>query len=137
MVVKAERKRRGGLAVELLLVFPLLLTVLLGTVEFSLWLSAQQQVLLASREGARTAAMGGDANAVNRSVQLALGEGRFEIAEVFLSTMNENGEPISSGDPVTVQVRLPATAVVPDLLRFIGISIRNEILVGQTVMLKE
>ncbi len=53
MRVNSPRKnsRRASAAVEMLLVLPLLLTVLLGTVEFSLWLAGQQQVTLASRKG--------------------------------------------------------------------------------------
>jgi hypothetical protein len=137
LVAKPRSKRRGGMAIELLFVFPILLAVLLGTVEFSLWLSAQQQVALASREGARTAATGGGANDVNESVRLALGDGRFNVAEVRVTLTDENGDPVSAGDPVAVQVRLPAASAVPDLLRFIGISIRDEVLVGQTVMRKE
>ncbi|MFO0845110.1 MAG: TadE family protein [Gemmataceae bacterium] len=137
MALKAKNKRRGGMAVELLFVFPILLAVLLGTVEFSLWLSAQQQVALASREGARTAATGGGKDAVNLSVRRALGDTRFNAAEVVVNLADDNGDPVAPGDPVAVQVRLPAGAVVPDLLRFIGLSIQNEVLVGQTVMRKE
>jgi hypothetical protein len=137
MVAKPRNKRRGSMTTELLFVFPILLAILLGTVEFSLWLSAQQQVALASREGARTAATGGDGDAVNESVRLALGDGRFNVAEVEVKLTDDNGEPAGPGDPVAVQVRLPAGAVVPDLLRFIGFSIKDEVLVGQTVMRKE
>jgi hypothetical protein len=137
MAAKPGNKRRGSMAIELLFVFPILLAVLLGTVQFSLWLSAQQQVALASREGARTAATGGSAKDVNESVRLTLGDGRFNVAEVKVTLTDEHGDPVTAGNPVAVQVRLPAASAVPDLLRFIGFSIRNEVLVGQTVMRKE
>lgn len=137
MVVKTRSRRRGGMAVELLFVFPILLAVLLGTVEFALWLSAQQQVTLASREGARAAATGGGQDDVTQSVRRALGDVRFNAAEVVVTLTDANGDPLVPGDPVAVQVRLRAGAVVPDLLRFIGFSIQNEVLVGQTVMRKE
>ena len=47
-----RRRRAGSVSLEMLLVFPLLLALLLGTIVFSLWLTAQPQVTLASREGA-------------------------------------------------------------------------------------
>jgi Flp pilus assembly protein TadG len=134
----AERPRRQAtVAIEMLLVFPLLLAVLLGTIVFSLWLSAQQQVSLASREGARAAATGGNAADVNAAVHLALGDNRFSQASVQANLTDSNGNPLASGQPVSVVVQLPVTAAVPDLLVFIGVSIRNQSLVSQTVMRKE
>jgi hypothetical protein len=132
-----ERKRRGGVAVELLLVFPLLLAVLLGTVEFSLWLAGRQQVALASREGARAAATGGTANDVQAAVRLALGDARYQQAQVVADLTDPAGVPVAPGEPVAVLVRLPAAAVVPDLLVVVGVSIRDQSLISQTVMRKE
>jgi hypothetical protein len=134
----ANRKgRKGGVAMELLLVLPLLLAVLLGTVELSLWLAAQQQVSLASREGARVAATGGTRADVNQAIRLALGDARFQRAQVTTWLTDSNSQPLPSGEPVSVLVALPASAVVPDLLVFIGLSIRNQKLISQTVMRKE
>jgi hypothetical protein len=133
----ARPRRRGSLSVELLFVFPILLAVLLGAVQFSLWLSAQQRVALASREGARVAATGGTSDEVAAAVRATLGDARFSAAEVRAGLTESNGDPVASGEPVSVVVSLPAAAVVPDLLRFVGFSIRNEILASQTVMRKE
>lgn len=132
-----RRGRRGGLTLELLLVLPVLLTVLLGTVEFSLWLAAQQQVVLASREGARAAATGAAVDEVEAVVRRVLGDARFASAELAVQITDPAGQPIPPGDPVAVAVRLPARTVVPDLLVFIGLSIRNESLVARTVLRKE
>jgi Flp pilus assembly protein TadG len=134
---RSRRRRRGYATIELLLVFPLLLALLLCTVELAVWLGAQQQVTLAAREGARVAATGGTPADVNAAVQLALGNTRYQQANVQAALTDANGNPVVSGAPVAVTVSLPATAVVPDLLIFIGISIRNESLVSQTVMRKE
>lgn len=133
----AKPRRRASMSIELLLVFPLLLAVLLGTVQFSLWMSAQQRVALASREATRVAATGGTRDEVAASVRLTLGDTRFQLAEIQANLTDSNGDPIASGEPVSVLVSLPAGAVVPDLLRIIGFSIRNEFLVSQTVMRKE
>lgn len=132
-----RRTRRGSMSVELLFVLPILLAVLLGTVEFALWLSAQQQVVLASREGGRVAATGGSLDQVNEAVHLTLGDARFANATVQATLTDEFGAPIAPGQPVTVLVQLPAATVVPDLLVFIGITIRDQSLIAQTVMLKE
>ncbi len=137
MVAERLRRRKGSVAIEMLLVFPLLLAVLLATIVFALWLSAQQRVSLASREGARTAAIGGSAADVNQAVHFALGDNHFARASVQANLTDSNGVPLASGQPVSVVVQLPASAAVPDLLVFIGVSVRNQTLVSQTVMRKE
>lgn len=129
--------RRGSLTVELLLVFPLLLVVLLGTVEFALWLTAEQRVTLASREGARTAARGGTLDDVQQTVHLVLGDTTFQSAEVQAILTDDRGQPQVPGGPVTVVVALPFRVLVPDLLAFTGVSFGGSLLVSQTVMLKE
>ena len=137
MAAKRAPRRSAVAALELLLVLPLLMTVLLGTVLFSLWLSAQQQVNLAAREGARVAATGGGIDDINAVVRLALGDARYQRATVQAQLDGPDGGPAAPGDPVAVIVSLPATAAVPDLLAFIGLSIRDQVLVGRTVMRKE
>jgi Flp pilus assembly protein TadG len=131
------RSRRGSLTVELLLLVPLLLIVLLGTVEFSLWLSAQQKVALASREGARTAARGGSVADVQQAVHLVLGDAVYQQTQVQATLTDGNGNPQPPGGPVAVVVALPVGVLVPDLLAFTGVSFGGKLLVAQTVMLKE
>jgi len=74
---------------------------------------------------------------IEQAVRLALGDARFAQASVTAMLTDGNGDPVASGEPIAVQVRLPASAAVPDLLIFAGLSIRNQVLVGQTVMRKE
>ncbi len=131
------RRRPAMLAIELLFVLPVLLTVVLATVEFSLWLSAQQQVALASREGARVAAQGGSADDVLQTVQLVLGLNWSSAAQVQASLNDSDGNPLPAGAPVSVLVTIPAGTVVPDLLVLAGFSIGNEFIASQTVMRKE
>jgi Flp pilus assembly protein TadG len=131
------KTRRGHVAIELLIVLPILLTVLLGTIEFSLLLTAQQQVSLAAREATRVAATGGSVADIEQAVRLALGDARFAQASVTAMLTDGNGDPVASGEPIAVRVQMPASAAVPDLLVFAGLSIRNQVLVGQTVMRKE
>ncbi len=137
----SSTRRRGHLTLELLMVFPILLVLLLAMVEFSLILHARQQLLSASREACRVAALGGSAEAVQSEAKRCLGEGRLGDADVELT--DEWGQPlpggqaVPSGSAVMVWVRLPTWHAVPDLLRFIGYSIKDDEIVGRTVMRRE
>lgn len=133
--------RRGYLTLELLFVFPLLIMLLAGMIQLSMTLHARQQLVAACREGARVAALGGDATDVERAVHRSLGDGRLGESSVLLTT--EEDQPLASarqvppGEPVAVWVRLPTARAVPDLLRFIGYSIRDDEIVARTIMRRE
>lgn len=129
--------RRGTMAVEMALVLPILLVVLAAMVEFSMMLVARQQIVAASREGARVAAQGGSNDDVTQAVQLFLGNGNLAQANIDAVLTDGSGRPLPPGSPVMVTVSLPANQAVPDLLAFIGVSLQNETLAAQTVMRKE
>src|SRR5205823_1133660 len=57
------RDRRGVAMVEFALVFPLLLLLVFGIIEFGQTLSAQQMIINGAREGARSAILPGATNA--------------------------------------------------------------------------
>lgn len=136
-----RQPRRGILTFELLLILPILLIVLLAAVQFSLTLHARQQLVAASREGCRVAALGGSLDEVERTVRRTLGTGRLADAEIDLTDESGKtlhpGTPVFSGEPVAVWLKLPTVHVVPDLLRFMGYSIKNDELVARTVMRRE
>lgn len=137
MAREPRRARRGVLAVELLFVLPILLGLLLATVEFSMLLVAEQQILIASREGARVAAQGGDVPDIQAAVQTFLGQGVLSQATVTAVLTDLAGQPIPSGSAIAVTVSLPARQAVPDMLVFLGYSISGDTLVGTTIMRKE
>jgi Flp pilus assembly protein TadG len=118
-------------------VLPILLALITGTVEFSLLLGARQQLLAASREGARVAAQGGDAAEVEQAVRTFLGQGNLQAAQVQSALTDAAGNPLSTGDSVQVVVSVPATQATPDLLAFVGVSLHDQVLVARTVMRKE
>jgi hypothetical protein len=151
-------------AVELLLITPIVLGLIVGVVELSMMTAANEHLSAASREGCRVAALGGDAQEIRRAVYNHLGHGSLggsQILAVYLDdaqgrpivsnlTLNvrddddrrpdddrKRGRPIPSGEPVMVRVEIAANQAVPDLLAFIGFSIRGKQLVGQTIMRKE
>lgn len=134
-------RRRGSMTFELILIFPIALAFFLAMVEFSMIITARQQLLAASREGARVASIGADLPEVETTIKRCLGTGVLSDAEITMT--NGNGDEIStsltvhSGEPVEVWLRLPTAHAVPDMLRFIGYSIRNDELVARTVMRRE
>lgn len=127
-------RRPGALhAVELLLLLPLVLAIVLGIIEYSLILSTDQQLAVASRQGARVAAQGGSAVEVEASARLALGNGILAKNAVVKSRLSD-----VTGTPVTVVVTVAdAARVIPDMLRLIGFSVKNHPLAGSTVMMRE
>jgi Flp pilus assembly protein TadG len=136
MTIKGQT-RRGAMAVELMFVLPVLLAFLFGTVEFSMLLLARQQLLVASREGARVAALGGSSADVEQNTRLFLGTGSLSQATVEVILTDAEGQPVMTGGPVAVTVSLPATQAAPDLLAFLGFSLQQETILAQTVMRKE
>ena len=133
--------RRGILAFELLLFLPILLLLVLAMVQFSMTLHARQQLVAASREGCRIAALGGTLSEVEQTVRRTLGTGKLADADIELTDEKGTpilaGTPVFSGDSVAVWLRLPTIHVVPDLLRFMGYSIKNDELVARTLMRRE
>lgn len=133
--------RKGTLTLELMLVFPILFALLLAMIQLGMTQYARQQLLAASREGCRVAALGGDQVDVEAMAKKCLGTGKLGESEVVLT--DEGGAPIPggsavpSGDLIMVWVRIPHAYVVPDLLRFIGYSHKTDELVGRTAMRRE
>jgi len=124
-------------ALETILFLPVFLVLLFATIEFSLVLIAKQQLLTASREGARVGALGGDDAEVRAAVARVLGSGSVAAAEVQTRLTDENGLALPSGEPVEVSVALPAGAAAPDLLRLIGYSLDGQHVVARTSLRKE
>jgi Flp pilus assembly protein TadG len=132
-----RRKRRGSMLIELLFALPIALIVLLAMIEFSQILAARQQLQAASREGARVAALGGDPTEAEAAARQFLGTGNLAAATVVVGETDSSGQPIPTGGPVYVIVSLPTGQAVPDLLAWIGFSIRGDTLIAETVMRKE
>jgi hypothetical protein len=145
-----SRGRRGVVVVELLLVLPLLLIVLLGTVEFAMLLIARAELVAACREGARVACHdGGDRDGireeVRETVHRTLGNGSLgHCTKVEVCWQREDRthpphpedpkHPRFGRDRVRVVVHAPAARVVPNLLAWAGFSIASKELSSETVM---
>lgn len=113
--------RQGTLTIELLLVLPILLTLLAGMIQFSMVLTARQQLLAASREGARVAARGADINEIHSCVHRTLGHGSLEHAKVHCQRIHDDSpDHVCSRDRVEVTVHVPSDKAVPNFLCFIA-----------------
>ena len=134
MDARNTQKRRGILAIELLFALPLVIGLLLAMIQFSLFLSARQQVTNATREGARVLALGGDADEVRLAVDRFLGP---QIADISATLTDGNGNPVAPGQPVEVMVRIPTKYLVPDMLGMIGFGWGDSKLISKTVMRRE
>jgi Flp pilus assembly protein TadG len=104
-----RKRRRGAAAVEFAIVLPVFVILVFGMIEYGRMVMVQQVITNASREGARRAVLDG---ATTSSVQSAV--------TTYLTNAAVNGgsaavspDPTAaaSGDPVTVTVTIPFSAV--------------------------
>ena len=108
-----SRKRRRGLAtVEAALVFPLLLIVTFGCIEYGWIFLKSQQITNAARQGARIAArpdsVNGDVTSAIGTMLGAVGIGSGEYSVDIVPTDVTTPEP---GDILTVTVTVPYTNI--------------------------
>lgn len=131
------RARRASLTIELLLITPVLVAVVIAAVEFALLIAAEHRLESAAALAARVAAQGGDAKAVSKAVHDSLGGGRWEKVEVKAILEDDGGRPLAAGSNVEVVVTIDAAQVVPDLLGFVGFSLKDQTLRGRALLRKE
>ncbi|HEY7326753.1 MAG TPA: TadE family protein [Gemmataceae bacterium] len=100
--------RSGSIAVELLLLTPVLFGLILAVVEFGMMIAANEQLAGASREGCRVAALGGGPDEIVRAVQNHLGQGNLIRAQIsVILTQQQDGTPIvtaltnNNGQPIS------------------------------------
>jgi len=137
--------RRGGLTLELIIALPILLTVVFAIVQYSLILISTQALAAAANVAAREASLpSATETTVTQAAARALqGWGFAGDVDTFISV---GGSPVGpsnrlegslTGEEVGVTLRVAATKVTPDLLKFIGMSIQNTQLSATQVMRKE
>jgi Flp pilus assembly protein TadG len=132
-----RRPRRGSLTVELILVLPILIVVLTAMVQFSVVLAARQQLLAASREGARVGARGGNEMEVTATVKQALGSSSLADAAIGCRVLAENPQnPIHGRECVQVTIQVPTQRVVPGFLSWMS-RLEEDNLTVCTVMHRE
>lgn len=108
-IQKYVRNNRGQALVEFALVMPVLLLLALGIMEFGVVIHENMVVAEASREGARSAALGGSDTVVETAAKNAATGLDGTKVLVTISPSLER----TTGDPVTVQVEYPVQAFTP------------------------
>ena len=134
-----KRTRRAGAinCMELLFVLPVLLIVVFAILEFGCLWSANLRVKAASQAACRVATLPAATPeemmlAVQRMSDQSLGNASL------VRSSKINVQPAEhSGDPVTVEVRVPMSAAAPDMLAVFGLELKGRELIGRTVMRKE
>jgi hypothetical protein len=136
-LTRRSGNRSGSLSVELILILPVILLFILGLIDLGILAGVQEQLTVASREGARVAAQGGDGAEVERAVRLFLGRGKLHEASVHWVLTDKDDRPLRSGQPVEVSVRFPVNKTGLGILRFLHLGRNGDEFVAQTVMRKE
>jgi Flp pilus assembly protein TadG len=126
----ARRRKGAVLTVELLFILPLLTIVLLAIAEFSFMLLAMQAVTAAANVGAREGSLPSSTDTtVEQAVEDALAgwvfQGREET-KTFVNGSDTNVATAMTGDAIEVTVIVSTPQAVPDLLKFIGLTIEGQ-----------
>lgn len=122
MSIRSRRRapdERGVAAIEFALVFPVLITLIFGSIEFGLAIQERTLVANAAREGARAASFGDTEAQVDAAVKASLGSS--DGATITLDCVTTEGASCDNGTfgnlaKVTVSVRYTGlTGLVPAL----------------------
>lgn len=131
----STRKRRQGavLSMELIFVLPILLALILASVEFGMLWSSGRRVEEAAAAGCRTASFrGADEAAIRRSIERTLDRESL-VKSYSIDVRRDLPDP----SEVCVTVSVPMKAAAPDMLGIIGFTLGSRRITAQSVMRKE
>ncbi len=124
-----RHRRRGTVMWEIVLLFPIFIGFLLGTIEFSIAFFQRQQLLTSVREGARVAARGGSVTEVTDTVQSRFGP----AVTVVVTPITVDPLTVTGRNAVQVTGTVNTTDVVPNLIPYL-VDLTGEQLVVTVVM---
>ncbi len=106
MGVRGRKAERGAAAVEFALLLPVLVVILLGTIDWGYFFFAEQVVTNAAREGARAGSVfvGGNTQAATTTAQTYLTNGGLTGVAAINSSM-------SGPNQITVTVSYPTGSI--------------------------
>ena len=130
---RATRRDHGTVAIELALLLPVLLLVLIGTMEYGWLYLKTQQVGAAARNAARVGIVEGATNAeVQASVDAVMAEADLDDSG-YATTISADVASAAPGTTITVTVSVPASALALTAFPLP----RPETLTGRASMVKE
>ena len=130
---RAAGRDRGSVAVELALLLPVLLLVLIGTMEYGWLYLKTQQIGAAARNAARVGIVEGATNAeVQASVDAVMAEADLD-GSGYSTTISPDVAAAAAGTTVTVTVSVPASALALTAFPLP----RPDTLTGRSSMVKE
>ncbi len=114
-----RRNRRGAAVVEFAIVAPVFFLLVFGMIEYGRMVMVQQVITNASREGARVAVLDGSTNAGNDSdpydvsgkIKSYLTTAKIPYSSSYVTVSPNPPSSAGSGNPVTVTVSIPFSAV--------------------------
>jgi len=132
---RRSRTRRGALqAAQLLLVLPIFLLVLFGIIQFGAFFMQQQRLESAVNVAAQIAAAEHDTDtlrqeAAEEAFYSALSQVSWQKqVELSIDLVHLNGEAVK------VSAAVPSSAVLPDVLAWVGLGLGNQQMSAQAVM---
>lgn len=131
----SSRRRRLGavMSMELIFVLPILLALILASIEFGMLWSSGRRVEEAAAAGCRTASFrGADDLAVRRSIERTLD--RASLVKTYAIDIRRD---LPNPNEVCVTVKVPMKAAAPDMLGIIGFTLGSRTITAQSVMRKE
>ena len=134
-------RRRGSAVLDAALVFPILISLTFGCIEFGDFFYVKHTLQGAAREGARAGVMPSAANGdVTTAVAQSMTAAGFDSTKYTTLICDVNGNPgidvasKSTGTPILVKVQCTWSTVG---LRPLGLIGAGKIVVGMTTMRKE
>jgi Flp pilus assembly protein TadG len=109
----ARSQRRGTAAIEFAILAPLLITLVLGLIEFGRVMMVEQVLTNAAREGCRTGVLPGNAASdVRNTVTTYLSNSSITLSDPT-NQISVNPDPgtASSGTAITVTINIPFNSV--------------------------
>ena len=125
---KRQNNEKGTALVEFAIVLPIFILILIGTVEFGIVLHDYLILQNASREGARSAAVGISEPAIEQRVR----DFAFQLNNPNLTIEVINAQGVR-GSTVTVRASYPVPLITPLMKNLVGSSkfnLRSETLMG-------
>ena len=135
--MKFRNERRGSVLVETALVFPILLLLTLGLLEYGWMFIKVQQIGLAAREGVRVGARADGTSALcNTAVDVAMTNGHMQSSGYTITRTPDNLGSAAAGSTIKVKVQVNYSNIklIPGLSTFLP---KPSTLQGEFSMMKE